>query len=119
MKYVVWTLILPGFYKYHHAAKFAVLNGLHKKKQEEKRVWSNGNYPRIGRTKILGRGGGRGANPEAIYNLNLILNTMLWKSCQNLQADIHFGCRENETNLKRKNIYQFVSFIMFFSIPMY
>ena len=30
--------------------------------------------------------GGRGADPEAINNLTLKI--MLWKSCQNLRADI-------------------------------
>jgi len=43
----------------------------------------------------LGRRGGGGGDPEAIYNLCLILRTMLWKSCKNLQAEIWLVYREN------------------------
>jgi hypothetical protein len=37
---------------------------------------------------FFGGGGGGEADSQAIKNVCLILKTMLWKSCQILQADI-------------------------------
>jgi hypothetical protein len=33
---------------------------------------------------------------EAVYNLHLILKTVLWKACQNLRAEIYLGYKENQ-----------------------
>jgi len=38
---------------------------------------------------------GWGTDPEAMYNLCMILKIMLWNSCKNLWANILLGYKEN------------------------
>jgi hypothetical protein len=55
--------------------------------------------------------GGGVADPEGVHKICLILKTVLWKSRQNLRADIWLDYREIKTNWKK---YIFVSFYYIF-----